>query len=155
MEDDLLIEWRKKGPERDEIAAVTISQDGRVRLSANFGGGEYRLSPDALQALLDFVFVVQQIQTIDDQAINREVQAAAAKRQRESKGTAAEFVATPQMGAGTTIIRAQVGGTLHEITHFDLVGDAYNYPEVEPLQRLRRIELRLLELATTLSEQTR
>lgn len=149
MSDDALIEWSKSGPQRDQMAALTVFDDGRVRLGTSFGGGEFRLSPEALQALRRFIFDEQQFQTIDEETMKREIKAAAAKRTRESKGTAAEFVAAPQMDAGTTTIRAQVGGTRHEITCFDLVGDAYNYPEVQPLQRLRRIELRLLELAET------
>jgi hypothetical protein len=36
---------------------------------------------------------------------------------------------------------------MREIRYYDLFGDAQRFPEIAPLQRLRAIELRMLQIA--------
>lgn len=154
MPDDILIAWWKGDPESKaeaDVADVTVLQDGRVRLSERFGGGEGQLSEEDLNALRRFVFDEQRFLEIDEDALRRDVQAAAAARRQQFEGTGAEAVTAPQMDAGTTVLRADQAGASHEIRYFDLVGDAQSYPDVMPLQRIRLIELRMLELAERLS----
>jgi hypothetical protein len=151
MAKDVLIEWTTGDPEVEGRADVTVLDDGRVRLSPRLGGGEHRLSPEDLQALRHFVLDQQQFQKIEADALRQEVAAAADQRRRDVDSPGAAFVTVPQMDAGTTVIRANVAGSPHEVAYFDLAGDAQSYPRVERLQRLRRIELRMIELAETLS----
>ena len=154
MAEDVLIEWTKGDPGPGRSADVTVFADGRVRLSPRLGGGEHRLAPEELQAVRRFVVDEQQLQAIEGAALKREVEVAAAARSRDLASPGAAFVTVPQMDAGTTVIRANVAGLPHEITYFDLVGDAQSYPEVAPLQRLRRIELKMIELAEALAART-
>ncbi len=150
MAQDILIEWTKGPRERREIADVTIFEDGRVRLAPRLGGGEHRLSPKVLMEVRRFVIDEQQFHKIDEDALKRDVQAAI-EQYRSHDGPAATFVAGPQMDSGTTHFRSIVAGSPHEVAYPDLVGDAQIYPGVETLQRLRRIELKILELAEELS----
>jgi hypothetical protein len=154
MADDVMIEWTKVETSSEGAADVTVLEDGRVHLSPRLGGGEHRLSREDLRALRRFVFDDQRFQEIEADALRRDVQAAADRRRERDTPTAA-FVPGPQMDAGTTVVRANVAGVPHEVSYVDLVGDAQTYPEVEALQRLRRIELEMLRLAEALSARSR
>ena len=147
----LLLEWTKEAGDLEAPLGGTpdfsLFADGRVRLGPRLGGGEvswHRLSPSQLEELRRFVFDEQALLDIDREALAAAVRAAAAQQQEAVDSSVAILVTAPQCGADTTVIRAAGPGGLHELRYFGLFGDAQRYPEVEALQRLRRIELRLL-----------
>jgi hypothetical protein len=45
------------------------------------------------------------------------------------------------------VLRTSEAGAAHEVRCYDLLGTAQGHPEIAALQRLRAIELRLLEIA--------
>jgi hypothetical protein len=153
----VLIEWTKTDSEleaAEAIADVSVFTDGRVRLGPRFGDGDSlwgQLSDDELEALRRWVFDELRVLDIDDEALSREVKAAAAQRKASTDNVAFEMVTGPQMDANSTLLRAADEGRANEIRFYDLFGNAETYPEVETLQRLRRIELRLLEIADELA----
>ena len=149
----LLIEWsmRTNAPARSDraVADVAIFDDGRVRFGPRLADGQVRwqqLSQEVLVDLRRIIFDEQRILEIETAALKTAVRGAAA-RQREATASS-EVVATavPTMDAGTTVLRASVADGVHEIRYYDLAGDTQRYAEVDALQRLRRIELRILKL---------
>lgn len=151
--DDMLIEWTKTDSELETaegIADVSVFTDGRVCLGPRLGEGEPlwgKLSDGELEELRRLVFDELRVLDIDDGAVSREVEEAATERRASMDNAAFEMVTGPQMDANTTLLRAADEGRETEIRFYDLFGNAETYPEVEDLQRLRRIELRLLEIA--------
>lgn len=142
----------------EESADLTLYEDGRVRVGRRLAGGEpiqARLSEEELASLRRWVLDELCLPEIDGETLAREVRAAAARRKASASSEAAEWLATPQKDAGTTILRLADGGRTHEIRYYDLFGDAREHPEVEALQRLRRFELRMLELAEELARRGR
>lgn len=150
MATNILIEWTKTRDESPKSPDIVVFEDGRVELSERLGGGEHRLSAKQLEALRTFIFHEQQLAAIDERSVNREVEAAVTRR-RSRSGLEAEYVGQRQMDSGKTLIRSNAGDRRYRLRYPDLLGDAQAYPEVEDLQRLRRIELRLLELVDSLS----
>ena len=147
MPDTPMIAWTMVAGEPEATPDVAVHADGRVRLAPRFGGGELRLSAAETEALRRFVFDEQRVLEIEAQGLERAVEGAAGARRRAAATAAAELVTGATRDAGTTVIRASDGGRTREIRQHDLAGDAAAYPEVDPLQRLRAVELRLLELA--------
>ena len=155
--DDVLIEWTKTDsvPEStDGMADVTVFADGRVCLGPRLGEGKPlwgRLSDGELVELRSLVFDELRVLDIDDEVLTRAVEAAARERRASTENAAFEVVTGPQMDANTTLLRVADEGRATEIRFYDLFGNAETYPEVQALQRLRQIELRLLEIADKLA----
>ena len=154
MPDDILIEWALGERGSPDAAEVRIQADGWVTLSARLGGGKYRLPSDDLEALRQFIEVEQRFGAVQQNELEAGVEAAAARQKRVAP-PGAEFHAGAQADAKTTTLRVSVRGRTQEITYHDLLGDAERYPDVEELQRLRAIELRLLRLAEELRQKQR
>ena len=142
-----LIAWSMATEGHDAGPEIALYPDGQVLLALRFGGGERRLSVPELEAFRRFVFDEQRLLEIDPSGLEQAVQKAAVEHQQDAAGPAVEMVAGMTMDAGTTVIRANLDGRQREISYYDLAGDAAAYPGVESLQRLRAVELRLLELA--------
>lgn len=150
MGTDVLIEWTKTQDTAIEEADVVVYEDGKVVLSERLGGGQYQINTKQRDELRAFVFQEQRLADIDEQALNRERADAAAKK-RAQPSSEAMVLTIPQMDSGTTFIRSSTGGQPYSLRCHDLVGDAQAFPGIEDLQRLRRIELKLLELVDTLT----
>lgn len=145
--EDILIEWRMESHAASGAADITVFADGRVRLSDRLGGGELRLSRSELEAVRSFVFDEQGLLELDSADLDREVRAEVEAR-RETEDTEHVALAVPlQMDAGTTVVRGRGEDGMHEVRYYNVAGDAAAHPELDKLQRLRRIELRLLEIA--------
>lgn len=156
IESNALIQWAVTGggPEAaDEQGDVAVFADGRVRIGPRLAGGEpvwRRLSPSELETLCELVFRELRVLEIDGEEMAREVRSSALERKAAEDSKSVELFTSHQMDAGTTLLRATDEGRTREIRHHDLFGDAHAYPEVEALQRLRRIEMRMIELAEDL-----
>jgi hypothetical protein len=148
METGVLIEWTKTQDTAIDEADIVVYEDGEVVLSERLGGGRYRLDAKQRDELRAFVFQEQRLADIDEQALNRERADAVAKAPSSSE---AVVLRKPQMDSGTTFIRSNTGGQPYSLRYHDLVGDVQAFPGIEDLQRLRRIELKLLELVDTLT----
>ena len=146
-----LIEWFLHSENETSAMGLTVFIDGAVRMSRCFERGEFQISESDKRALKHFVLKEQGFLSIDNERLGQEIEREAEKRRREAETSGLEFMAAPQMDAGMSVFRSDVGSAPHEVNHYDLVGDAQKYPGAESLQRLRRIELRLLELAETLT----
>lgn len=151
----VLIAWGRadEGTEGSAPPAdIVVHDDGRVVLSGRMGGGEHRLVADELASLRRFVLDEQRFRAIDGAA----ARAAAERAARESAARSGEgvlFVDRTQRDACTSVLATRAGaGPTHTVRYHDLLGDAQSYPNVEDLQRLRRIERRLLALARRLAE---
>lgn len=149
MPSKVMIEWTKTQEATRSSADITVFEDGRIALSARLGGGRYRLSKKELEALRRFLFKEQRLLEIDDRTLGEEVTAAARRLQARTTADARVHTA-PQMDAGTTYISACTGGQSMRLSYHDLTGDSLNYPDCGQLQRLGRVEARLLELARSL-----
>ena len=147
MSEEPMIAWSMAGPDASAGPEIAVYPDGRLVLAPRFGGGERRLSKTEIEALEHFVFDDQGLLEIDPEAVDDAVRTAEARRRQQVAGLAVEMVAGATMDASTTMIRASDGERSREITYHDLAADAAAYPEVDALQRLRAVELRLLELA--------
>lgn len=150
MTQDLLIAWSQTEAAPDDGAEIAVHSDGRVELSPRLGGGEHRLDPDDLEELKRFVFDEAGFLSIQQAALDREVSERAAAARAERTTEAAAYVTEPDRDAGVTRLWCDAPGGRHLLAHRDLAGDAGRYPEADVLQRLRRIELRLLDLAERL-----
>ena len=146
-----MIEWASETRDQNTTAEIAVSDDGLVRLSERFGAGEHRLSAEDVRALRHFIYDEQGFLDIDNESVRQEIEREAENRRRDTEMSGLEFMAAPLMDAGTSVFRGNVDFAPHEVSHYDLVGDAQKYPGAEALQRLRRIELRLLALAETLT----
>lgn len=150
---DVLIEWTKVTGEAATPAGgadITVFTDGRIRYGPRLGGGHIdwsRLSPAELEDLRQFVFQEQRLMDINNEALADTIAAARSgpAAGTDPGGAAATFA--PQMDAGVTVIHADIGERSNRIRFYDVFGNAMRHPEVEALQRLRAIELRLLEIA--------
>lgn len=151
---DVLIEWNKENGDLAQsecrVPDVTVFADGRLRFGPRLGGGEIawsQLSQEELEELRRFAFEEQDIMSIERTTLSRDVQAAVEKHKLAMDSESIELSAEPQMDAATTVLRATDAGRMHEVRYYDLFGDAQSHPEIEGLQRLRKLELRLLQLA--------
>ncbi len=153
MSASVLVEWTNTGSEpedgRGEAADVTVFTDGRVCLGPRLAGESTwrQLSPQETAELRRVVFDELRIPDIKEENVSRAVDSAAAKRKEETDTQVAELVTGAVKDAGTTVIRVADSGSTHEVRYYDLYGSAREYPDVEDLQRLRRLELRMLEIA--------
>lgn len=154
MAEAALFEWTMTAKSAEgALPDITLFGDGRLRLGARLGGETswHALSKGEFEDLTHFLFVEQRIMEIEGETLSLAVQAAAEQKQKALEGSGALFTAAPQLDAGTSVFRATQSGRRHEVRYYDLFGDAQLYAEVEELQRLRSIELRLLELVDTLT----
>jgi hypothetical protein len=154
MPADVLIEWTKSDHDPNEpadaIPDVSVFTDGRVRFGPRFGAGEIawkELPPAELEGLRRFLFEEQNVLEIDEPALLRNVAGAKTERLRATRTATVEPSMVPQLDADTSILRVADAGRTREIRYYDLFGDAQRFPEIAPLQRLRAIERRMLQIA--------
>ncbi|EAR21985.1 hypothetical protein NB231_06341 [Nitrococcus mobilis Nb-231] len=153
--DTVIIQWSSKGgleKPASAMADLTVFADGRVLAGPRFANGtatEQQLSEADLAALRRFVFEKQDIWSIDSAAIERDLKALA----NSSADSGSRAVPVHPLGtetvadAATTVIRVRDGVRTHQVSQYNLFGAARRYPQIDELQRLRAIEICLLELA--------
>jgi hypothetical protein len=154
--DTIVIQWYSEGGlERlgSDTADLTVFADGRVVVGPRFANGKvtkHQLSEADLAALCRFVFEQQDIWSIDADAIEREVKAVDRSDADVGSRSASAIPLGPQAIADAAMTSIRVrgdDGRHHEVRYYNLVGAAQRYPQIDKLQRLRAIEMRLLELA--------
>jgi hypothetical protein len=151
----IVIQWKSKGgleKPNSAMADLTVFADGRVEVGPRFTNGtvaEYQLSEADLAALRQFVFEEQDIWSIDSAALERDVKAAAnSDANLGSRAVPVQPVGPEAIAdATTTVICVRDSERTHQVSHYNLFGAARHYPQINELQRLRAIEMRLLELA--------
>lgn len=155
-----MIEWSTSEglrPAPGEGPDLAIAGDGSVRLGPRFGAGtpvEDALAPAALEELLRFVLDEHGFFAIDDAGLERELAAAALRREsqgEEGGGILAVPLGPPYADAGMSRLAVEARGRRHEVAVHGLFAAAREYPEIEALAHLRAIEERLLALAEELS----
>lgn len=150
--DTIVIQWNSEGGLASTMADLTVFADGRVEVGPRFANGtvsEYQLSEADLAALRRFVFEEQDIWSIDSAALERDVKAVANSGAHVgSRAVPVQPLGTEAVAdAATTVIRVRDGERTHQVSHYNLFDAARRYPQMNELQRLRAIEMRLLELA--------
>jgi hypothetical protein len=147
-----VIEWTQLGglaSQPSEVADVTIYTDGRLRLGERFGQGKvtwHQLAPADLATLRRFVFEEQALMNIDPQQLQKEVLMADSSRLLAASSDPSTSVTMPMMDAGTTLMHAFDAGQSITIKFHDVYGHAKAYPNIQGIQRLRQVELYLLNL---------
>lgn len=154
--DTIVIQWHSEGGLKrpvSDTADLTVFADGRVVVGPRFANGKvtmHQLSEADFAALCHFVFEQQDIWSIDADAIERDVKAVDRSDADVGSRSASVVPLGPQAiaDAAMTIIRVRGDDDRdHEVRYYNLVGAAQRYPQIDKLQRLRAIEMRLLELA--------
>lgn len=154
--DTIVIQWNSEGGLEKSVsvtADLTVFADGRVEVGPRFANGtvtKHQLSETALTALCRFVFEQQDIWSIDSDALERDVKAVVGSdADLGSRAASAVPLGTEAIAdAATTIIRVRDDDHhYHEVRYYNLAGAARRYPQIDKLQRLRAIEMHLLELA--------
>lgn len=125
---------------------LTLTGDGAVtvRAAAPSGGViRARLSAAATAALLRDIIEVERFTQIDDDALAR------ATAPKQQSGGVVSLGMSAVADAPTTFIDIASPDCTHAVSFYGLAFASTAYPEAEVVQRLRRIELRLLGLAET------
>jgi hypothetical protein len=151
----IVIQWTSEGgleQPMSTLADLTVFADGRVMVGPRFTDGkvvEEQLSKSDFNALCNFVFQEKDIWSIDSAALDQEVKVAASLGAdvRSEANTIIQLEMEAIADAATTVIRTRLGEREHLVKHYNLLAHAQRYPEIDSLQRLRAIELRLLALA--------
>ncbi|GJL84221.1 MAG: hypothetical protein DHS20C01_38550 [marine bacterium B5-7] len=159
----IVIQWTSEGGLEQPIstlADLTVFADGRVMVGPRFTDGkvvEEQLSKSDFNALCNFVFQEKDIWSIDSAALDQEVKAAASLGAdvRSEANTIIQLEMEAIADAATTVIRTRLGEREHLVKHYNLLAHAQRYPEIDSLQRLRAIELRLLALAKQVANAAR
>lgn len=150
-----IIQWTSKGgsgQSTSSMADLAVFSDGRVKVGPRFAKGkaaEHTLTDAEFKALYRFVFVEQDIWSIDAAELEREVKTVSSldtevgSHVEETVPLGAEVIAD----AATSVIYVREGEREHEVSLYNLFSRANRHPEINALKRLRAIELRLLELA--------
>ncbi len=157
--DTIIIQWRTVGGlsiERSNIADLMIYADGKTVVGPRFNQGnpvESQLKTEQIQDLLRFAIDENQFFEFDSRAVNEEIKAILRQRQADSQdvGVIAVPLGPPYVDAGTTVILIAANGQQHEVRFQGLVFAAQDFPEIEALQQLRAIELKLLRVAQELA----
>ena len=150
--DTIILQWHSAGGRDNPLPAmadVTVFADGRVEVGPRFAHGTvttHQLSDADLAALRRFVFEEQDIWSIDSAALDRDVTAAAnAGADAGSRAVPVHPLGPEAVAdAATTVIRVRDGERTHQVSHYNLFDAARRYPQINALQRLRAIEMRLL-----------
>lgn len=161
--DAIVIQWRTIGGlsiDRSNIADLTIYADGKSIVGPRFGQGkpvEGEVSTGQIQDLLRFAIDEQHFFRFDGGAVDDEINAILQQRQVDSQDTGGIAVplGPPYVDAGTTVILIAADGRRYEASFQGLVFAAQDYPEINALQQLRAIELRLLSVAEELANLNR
>ena len=157
--DAIVIQWRTIGGlsiDRSNIADLTIYADGKTVVGPRFGQGKHvegELSMGQIQDLLRFAIDEQHFFRFYSRAVDAEIKAILRQRQVDSQdvGGIAVPLGPPYVDAGTTVILIAADGQQHEVRFQGLVFAVQDYPEINALQQLRAIELRLLSVAEELA----
>lgn len=151
----IVIQWQTIGGlsgNNDNTADLTIYADGKTIVGARFSQGkilESRLTPEQIQQLLSFAIDDNDFFGFDARVVEEAVNAAVEQRRATSQEGDAIAVplGPPYIDAGTTIILIAADGKQHEVRYQGLFFAAQDFPEIEALQQLRAIELKLLSVA--------
>lgn len=161
--DAIVVQWRTIGGltiDRSNIADLTIYADGRTVVSPRFSQGnpvEDQLDMGQIQDLLKFAIDENNFFGFDERAVNAEINAVLQQRQANSQeiGAIAVPLGPPYIDAGSTVILITADGQQHEVRFQGLFFAAQDFPEIEALQQLRAIELKLLNVAEELVNSNR
>lgn len=153
--DAVVIAWRSAGglgAQDDDGPDLVVRADGAVTVAGRFSGRQPErrsISQGQLQGLLAMALDNNRFFTIDEGEVERRIAAVRARwRAAPAPGEAITVPAgPPYVDAGTTTIAIAADGRRHEVSVHGLFAAARDFPEIEELQRLRAIELALLELA--------
>lgn len=153
--DAIVIQWRTLGGlsiNRTNIADLTIYADGKSVLGPRFGQGKHRqgqLSMGQIQDLLKFAIDEQRFFRFDSRAVDAEIKAILRQRQLDSQdaGGIALPLGPPYVDGGTTVIMIAADDQQHEVQFQGLAFAIQDYPQIEALQQLRAVELKLLRVA--------
>jgi hypothetical protein len=148
---DAVIEWTSLHGAEDPAPDLVVHGDGRVRVSARFGGGEpveARLPPDRVEALLRSIVDDHGFFDLAPDRLAAEV--ADGPRERREGDVLRVAPGPPYPDAGTTRILVSAGRRRQELRVHALPAAARQHPGAPGLQALRAIELELLALAEEL-----
>lgn len=151
----IVIQWGTIGGlsgYNDSMTDLTIYADGKTTVGSRFSQGEIvesSLTPEQIQQLLSFAIDDNDFFAFDARAVEEAVNAAVEKRRATSQegDVIAVPLGPPYIDAGTTIILIAADSKQHEVRYQGLFFAAQDFPEIEALQQLRAIELKLLSLA--------
>ena len=157
--DAIVVQWRTIGgltSDRSSIADLTIYADGRTVVGPRFSQGDivrWQLDRGQIQGLLRFAIDEHNFFGFDERAVNAEVNAILQQRQASSQevGAIAVSLGPPYVDAGTTVILIAADGQQHEVRFQGLFFAAQDFPEIDALQQLRAVELKLLKIAEELA----
>jgi hypothetical protein len=160
--DAVVLKWQTTGGlsiDRSNIADLTIYADGKTMLGPRFSQGTHRetqVDPGQIQDLLRFAIDENSFFNIDDRAINTEIETIQQQRQAVAEaGAIAVPLGPPYIDVGNSVILIAADGQQHEVSIHGLAFAAQDFPEVETLQQLRAIELKLLNMAEALADRTK
>ena len=153
--DAIVIQWRTIGGlsgYNESTADLTIYADGKTTVGPRFSQGktiESCLTPEQIQQLLLFAIDENDFFALDAKAVEEEVNTLLEERRATSKkgDLIAVPLGPPYIDAGTTIILIATDSKQHEVRSQGLFFAAQDFPEIEALQQLRAIELKLLGVA--------
>lgn len=151
----IVIQWRTVGGlsgYNGDTADLTVYADGKTTVGPRLSQGEIAkscLTGEQIQQLLSFAIDENKFFAFDARVVQEAVNDALEKRRATSQEGDAIAVplGPPYIDAGTTIILIAADGKRHEVRYQGLFFAAQDFPEIEALQQLRAIELKLLSVA--------
>ncbi len=157
--DAIVVQWRTMGGlsiDRSNIADLTIYADGKTVVSPRFSRGnlvEKQLEMRQIQDLLRFAIDENHFFGFDGRAVDAEIKGSLRQRQAAplGAGVIAVPLGPPYVDAGITMILIAADRQEHEVSFQGLAFAAQDFPEIEALQQLRTIELKLLNVAEELA----
>jgi hypothetical protein len=161
--DAIVVQWRTIGGlsiDRSNIADLTIYADGKTVVDPRFSQGnpvESQLEIEQIQELLRFVIDENNFFGFDGSAVEAEINVVLQQRQAQlpEAGAIAIPLVPPYVDAGTTVILIAADGQQQQVHFQGLFVAAQDFPEIEAIQQLRAIELKLLTVAEALANSNR
>ena len=156
----IVIQWRTIGGlsgSDDSTADLTIYAGGKTIVGPRFSQGkivEGRLTSQQIQQLLSFAIDDNDFFGFDARAVEEVVNKVLEERRANSQegDVIAVPLGPPYIDVGTTIILIAADGKQHEVKYQGLFFAAQDFPEIEALQKLRAIELKLLSMAKEIAK---
>lgn len=137
-------------PRKSDRPTLSILSDGTVLVPDNYGQSRDlsdKLTAEELQELLHEIVEKQLFFAYDPDEVREEI--AEASRPRPALGGGVVVKVAPRIAdAPTTVIRVCVDGREHEASHYALDFAASQYPDIQPLARLRAVQQQLQRLIT-------
>lgn len=143
-------------PASDVRSDLKVFDDGRFTLDPRFipdgviPPDGHRIATDVLDELRQRVFADLDAWSIDTAGIERAIDEELAASSTGASGSLIVLGAETAADASITVIRLDDGTRRRELRFYNLAGAAARHPRIEPLQRLRAVEVHLLELAQRL-----